>query len=152
MKWIGRIFILAVVALLAVWLWQRLFVSEETRVKTLIASMERAVQTGNFVRLADGIAGDYRDDRGLDKPTLLAYVRAARAQYQSLFIHITDLTIELADDRQQAHAVLIARVLASPRAGAAQTELFTERFRLHFRKTDQGWKLVRAESPELKFD
>lgn len=37
------------------------------------------------------------------------------------------------------------------RAGGGETELSAERVRLFFRKTDNGWKLIRIESPELRF-
>jgi ketosteroid isomerase-like protein len=43
-------------------------------------------------------------------------------------------------------------VLAKQKGAAAETEVRAERFRLFFRKSDDGWKLVRTESPELKFD
>jgi|YelNatPaOPRAMG01_1025707.scaffolds.fasta_scaffold10237_4 ketosteroid isomerase-like protein len=131
--------------------WQRLFVTDATRVKRLIGAMETAVEQNKIVALADCIAGDYSDDRGLDKATLLGAVRSVRMQFEALFIHIGDMVIEVAPDARTAQATLVAKVLTR-RAGGGETELNAERVRLFFRKTDAGWKLIRLESPELRFD
>ncbi len=58
----------------------------------------------------------------------------------------------VADDRQKADAVLIAKVLATPKGSLTATEVREERLRLFFRQTDGGWILYRTESPQLKFD
>jgi len=151
MKWIQRV---AVVGLLA-WIlwqgWQRFFVTDETRIKRLITTMAKAVEQNKTLALADCIAGDYSDERGLDKATLVGVVRSTRSQYDAMFIYISDTAIEIAGDRQKAQATLVARVLTK-RAGGGSTELNAERVRLFFRKTDSGWKMTRVESPELKFE
>jgi hypothetical protein len=113
--------------------------------------MTRAVEQGNLLKLGDAIAGDYSDDTGLDKSTLLGAVHSYRQRHEGLFIHLSDVDIELEPDHRQAKAVFIAKVVAKPKGGG-ETQLISDRFRLFFRKTDEGWKLYRAESPELKFD
>jgi ketosteroid isomerase-like protein len=152
MKWILRALLVAALAGMAWWLWQRVFVTDETRIKRQIAAMTSAVEKGNLLRLDGAIAGDYTDDFGLDKSSLLTAVRSFRAQYDALFIHLSDLTVTVEPDHQKAQAVFIAKVLARLKGGTAETEVRAERFRLFFRKTDDGWKLVHTESPELKFD
>ena len=152
MKWILRILLAAALAGIVWWLWQRVFVTDETRVKRQIALMTSAVERGNLLRLEGAIANDYSDDFGLDKSALLTAVRSFRVQYDALFIHISDLGITIEPDHQKAQAVFIAKVLAKQKGGTTETEVRAERFRLYFRKTDEGWKLVRTESPELKFE
>ncbi len=151
MKWLWRI----AAAGLLVWLawqgWQRVFVTDPTRIKRLIATMADAVEKNKPLVLGDCIARDYSDDRGLDKSTLLAMVHATRSHYDAMFIHISDMVIQVADDHQTATATLVARILTR-RAGGGETELNAERVRLFFRKTDDGWKLTRADTPELKFE
>ncbi|MBM3858937.1 MAG: hypothetical protein FJ395_04720 [Verrucomicrobia bacterium] len=151
MKWLLRI----TVAGLLVWLawqgWQRFFVTDETRIKRLISTLANAVENNKILALADGIAGDYSDDRGLDKATLLGAVRGTRSQYEAMFIYISDTAVQIADNRENAQATIVARILTK-RAGGGSTELNAERVRLFFRKTDSGWKMTRVESPELKFD
>jgi len=151
MKWLLRI----VVAALLVWLlwqgWQRFFVTDETRIRRLITTMASAVKQNKILTLADCIAGDYGDDRGMDKATLLGIVRGTRSQYDAMFIIISDTAIQIADDHQKAQATIVAKVLTK-RAGGGSTELNAERVRLFFHKTDSGWKMTRVESPELKFD
>jgi ketosteroid isomerase-like protein len=128
------------------------FVTDEARVKKQLAILVIAVEKGDILRLSDALAADYSDDWGLDKSTLLGAVRAFRTQYDALFIHISDLTVTVDPDHQKAQAIFIAKVLAKAKGSVTESEVRADRFRLHFRKTDSGWKLNRAESPELKFD
>ena len=152
MKWMLRILLVMAMAGMVWWLWQRVFVTDEARVKRQISLMTGAVEQGNLLRLEGALAGDYNDEFGLDKSSLLGAVRSFRAQYDAVFIHLADLTVTVEPNHQKAQAVFIAKVLAKQKGGAGETEVHTERFRLFFRKSDDGWKLVRAESPELKFD
>jgi ketosteroid isomerase-like protein len=152
MKWIKRAIIAVALVGLGWWIWQRVFVSDETRIRLQLVSMTRAVEQGNLLRLEGAIASDYSDDAGLDKTSLLGGVRAFRQQHNALFIHLSDVRVDVEDDHQKAQAVFVAKVMVKPKDGAGETQLFSDRFRLFFRKTDQGWKLFRAESPELKFD
>lgn len=139
-----------VTALVAWQAWQRFFVTDETRVRRLVGTMAAAVEKNKVVALADCIAGDYSDDRGLDKASLLGAVRGVRMQYDALFIHIADMIVEVAVDGQTAQATLVVKVLTR-RAGGGETELNADRVRLFFRQTGDGWKLIRSESPELNF-
>jgi ketosteroid isomerase-like protein len=149
-KWI-RLLLVVVTLLLAWWAWQRLFVSDETRLRLQLAAMTRAVEQGNLLKLEGAIASDYNDDYGLDKTTLLGAMRSYRQQHDGLFIHLSDVSVDLEPDHEKAKTAFIAKVMARPKGGG-ETQLISDRFRLFFRKTDQGWKLYRSESPELKFD
>jgi len=152
MKWIGRTAGIAAAVLFGWWLWQRVVVTDETRVKRQIAAMERAVERGDLLRLEGAIAQDYGDEWGLDKSALLGAARAFHQQYEALFIHIGDLTVAVGPDHENASAVFIAKVIAKTSGSATETEVRAERLRLFFRKSDRGWRLTRIESPELKFD
>ena len=55
-------------------------------------------------------------------------------------------------DHQKAQAVFIAKIIAKARGSMSDGDAREDRFRLYFRKNDSVWELVRAESPELKFD
>ena len=152
MKWLLRIISLGLVVVGMWQLWERVFISDETRISRLIGTMARAVEKGNILKLSDAIANDYENDHGLDKGTLLALIRAFRAQSEAVFIYISDKKIEvIPSGARKAQAVIVAKVLSKTKGGG-QTELNAERIRLFFRKTDDGWKLCRTESPELKFD
>jgi ketosteroid isomerase-like protein len=150
MKWM-RLLAVVVVLLLAWWAWQRLFVSDETRIRLRLATMTRAVEQGNLLKLEGAITSDYSDDYGLDKSALLGAVHSYRQQHEGLFIHLSDVDVEVQPDHRQAKAVFIAKVVAKPKSDG-ETQLISDRFRLFFRKTDQGWQLYRSESPELKFN
>ena len=152
MKWIKRSIMAVVIVVFGWWIWQRVFVSDETRIRLQLVSMTRAVEQGNLLRLEDAIASDYSDDVGLDKSSLLGGVRAFRQQHDGLFIHLSDVRVDVESDHQKAQAVFVAKVVVKPKSGMGETQLFSDRFRLFFRKTDQGWKLFRSESPQLKFD
>ena len=151
MKWLARI-VGAGLLVLALWqLWQRVFVTDEMRIKRQISTMARAVEKGEILKLSNAVAANYADNHGLDKTMLLAAIHGFRAQYEALFIYISDQKIEVAPGSEEAQAVIVAKVLSKTRGGG-QTELNADRVRLFFRKTDDGWKLSRTESPELKFD
>jgi hypothetical protein len=106
----------------------------------------------NFLSLGNAIAADYHDDRGLDKATLIAAIRTTRLQYSAFHIFLTGTTITIAPDRQTAVVVIIAKVLATPRDGGTERDLFTERFRLTFQRHDRTWQLTATEVPKLSFE
>jgi hypothetical protein len=152
MKWILRIAVAAIVAF-ALWrAYEWIFVTDEMRVQRQISVMASAVEKGDLVRLNNAIASDYTDDWGLDKSSLLAGVHSYRIQYDPIFIHISDLTVTVDPDHQKAQAVFIAKIIAKARGSVSNSEAREDRFRLYFRKNDSLWELVRAESPQLKFD
>jgi ketosteroid isomerase-like protein len=152
MKWALRVVATVVVAFVVWQVWERVFVTDEKRIKKQIAAMARAVEKGDVLRLSDAVAADYGDDWNMDKSMLLGAVRSFRSQYEALFIHISDLAVTVDPDGQKAQAVFIAKVLAKAKGSVTESEVRAERFRLCFRRNDEGWKLVRTESPELKFD
>lgn len=152
MKWLWRIVLVGVAALIIWQVWQRVFVTDETRIKRQIAVMTSAVEKGNLLRLSDVVATDYSDDSGMDKSTLLVEVRAFRSPYDSLSIHLSEVTVTVDPDHQKAHAEFIAKVIARNKGGSSENEVHSGQMRLFFRKDDAGWELIRAESPEAKFD
>jgi ketosteroid isomerase-like protein len=152
MKWLMRVVVVGIAAFVLWQVWQRVFVTDETRIKKQIAVMENAVEKGKLISLSDAIAADYSDDWGMDKSMLLGGVSSFRAQYDAIFIHLSDLTVTVDPDHQKGQAVFIAKVLAKAKGSLSESEVRSERFRLYFRKNDAGWKLIKAESPQLKFD
>ena len=152
MKLILRIAGAAVIAFVLWRAWQWFFITDEIRVKRQISVMTRAVEKGDVLRLSNALAADYSDDWGMDKSMLLGGVSSFRSQYDAIFIHLSDLTVTVDPDHQKAQAVFIAKVLAKAKGSLTESEVRAERFRLYFRKNDAGWKLIRAESPQLKFD
>jgi len=152
MRWLKRAVMAVAIVAFGWWFWQRFLVGDEARVRRQLFSMTRAVEQGNVLRLEGALADDYSDSLGMDKSTLLGGMRAYRQQHEGLFIHLSEVTITVEADHQKAQAVFVAKVLVKPKSGAGETQLFSDRFRLFFRKSDQGWKLFRTESPELKFD
>jgi len=152
MKWLLRIVMVAIAAFVLWQVWQRVFVTDETRIQRQISVMVNATEKGDVLRLSDALAVDYSDDWGLDKSMLIGAVRSFRSQYDALFIHLSDLTVTIDPDHQKAQAVFIAKIIAKAKGSLSESEVRADRFRLYFRKSDLGWKLTRAESPELKFE
>jgi len=152
MKWLLRIVFVAIAAFGLWQVWQRVFVTDETRIRRQISVMVSATEKGDVLRLSDALAADYSDDWGLDKSMLIGAVRSFRSQYDALFIHLSDLIVTIDPDHQKAQAVFIAKIIAKAKGSLSESEIRADRFRLYFRKSDSGWKLTRAESPELKFE
>lgn len=152
MRWFLRLLLVGLLVGSGWWLWQRVFVTDEQRVQRQLSAMARAVETGNLIKLEDGIAQDYVDDIGFDKAALIAGVRSFRAQYDALLILITAPKVEVAPDRQTAQVVFIAKVLAKASGALKPSEVRADRYRVYFRQTDGSWKMTKVESPQLKFD
>lgn len=147
MKWLLRIAAVVIVALVIWKVWQRVFVTDETRIKKQLTVMESAVEKGKLLSLSDAVAADYSDDWGMDKSMLLGGVSSFRSQYDAIFIHLSDLTVTVDPDHQKGQAVFIAKVLAKAKGSLSESEIRSERFRLYFRKNDDGWKLTGSNRP-----
>ncbi|MCX7915821.1 MAG: hypothetical protein N3A53_05915 [Verrucomicrobiae bacterium] len=152
MRWAARIVALLVVIGVGWWLANRLTVTEEQRLLRTLSAMQRAVERNNLLTLEAYIANDYSDDLGLDKHSLLLAVRNVRMQYRAFVVLRTDTVTEIAPHATHATVTFVAKVLATPTEGAGEIELFTERFRLFFRKQDNAWRLRRVEVPKLTFE
>lgn len=152
MKWLWRSLV-ALALVVGFWLlWERVLVTEETRIRRLIAQMERAVEQGNLLRLEAAIASDYTDEHGLDKSALLALVRTYRQAYESVEIRVQQLQVALEPEGETATADFIATVLAKTSVASGEQEERDAHVRLWLRKTNDAWKMRRAESPDLKWD
>ena len=152
MKWFGRWLLIGALAAGGWWLWQWLFVTDAQRVQRQLSAMAGAVEAGHWIQLDNNIANEYSDDFGFDKATVIIALRAFRAQYAAILILITNLKVEVAVDHQQAQAVFIAKILAKAQGSLSDSEVRADRYRVSFRRTADGWKLTRVESPQLKFD
>lgn len=152
MKLILRIAGAAIIVFVLWRAWQWFFITDEIRVKRQISVMTRAVEKGDVLRLSNALAADYSDDWGMDRSTLIGAVHSFRAQYDAMFVHISDLSVTIDPDHQKGQAVFIAKIIAKAKGSLSDSEVRAERFRLYFRNSDSGWKLIRAESPELKFE
>jgi hypothetical protein len=151
-KWLLWLAVAAALAWAGWWIKDRLFVDDETRVRRLVSSMATFVEKAELTSLSDVITEDYTSEQAPDKVTLLNTIRLFRVQHAPVFIYISDQVVTVAPDNQTAAVTLVAKVVAKPRGGGADTEFHAERMRLFFRKTDAGWKLTRTESPKLNFD
>jgi len=152
MKWLLRLVVAAVVAFVLWEAWQRFFVTDETRIRRQITLMTRDVEKGNVLELSDALAADYSDDRGMDKSTLLGAVHSFREQYDLLSVHLSDLAVTVDPDHQKGQAAFTAKVIARLKGSPTDKQVVTNHFDLYFRKADNGWKLTRVESPELKLE
>jgi hypothetical protein len=153
--WFVRILLACAVALFAWLAYDRFFVSDQVRVRRVLFSAQRAVETGNVPKLSDALTQDYSDEWGMDKTMLLAEVRMIRQMFPNIRISISELKIKT--DGDEAEAVLIAVASATDKNGR-QTELTEQlraqvgdRFRVRFVKTQDGWKMRRVESIKLVF-
>lgn len=140
------------VAGLGWWAWQRSAITEQQRIQRTLTQLARAVEQRQWLRLEEGISPEYADAFGLDKAGLLMTVRAFRAQYEAIWIYLSDWVVTVAPDGETAEVTLIARVLGKPTGAVAETEIRAERYRVRLRRGDQGWRLIGAEVPELRFD
>jgi hypothetical protein len=151
-KWLLYLVVATVLAWMGWQIKERFFVSEETRVRRLVSAMATMVEKVEIKSLGDSIADDYTSDQVADKTTLLNAIRLFRLQYAQMFIYLSDENIEMAPDQQTAEVTLVAKIVATARGGGGNTEFNSERIRLFLRKTSDGWKMYKTESPKLNFD
>ncbi len=153
LKWLG-----VVVALLLVgwWLWARYGVTEEKRVRKVIAKMQEAVERGGRAKMALGLEGciaqDFADRVGLNKTMLIEALIGYRSQFDSVNIDISDLTITVttaptANDFPTAEAKFAARLIGNK---SGQNDQYSDRFRLTFKKSDLGWQMTNAEGEQTR--
>jgi hypothetical protein len=152
MKWLLRLVAAGVIAFVLWQIWQRVFVTDETRIRHQITLMTRSVEKGNVLELSDAVAADYSDDWGMDKSTLIGAVRSFRMDYDALSVHLSDLTVTVDPDHQIGKAAFMAKVTARLKGSPTDKDIVTNHFALYFHKTDSSWKLTRVESPELKLE
>ncbi len=147
MKWVMRIILVVAAISTLIWVYRKVVISEQTRIERQILAMKRAVETGQILKLNNAIATGYSDDRGFDKRTVLGFIGSVRRQYDVILIRISNQDIELAPDRLSAKVRLKAQVLSVSVGSLAETDLYTDRFELEFRKMRGDWLLYRVESP-----
>ena len=140
-KWLG---VVVALTLVGWWLWAGYGVTEEKRVRKVIAKMQEAVERGGRVQMALALEGciaqDFADRMGFNKTTVVEAVVGYRSQFDSVNIDISGLEINVAGD--SAEAKFSARVVGNK---SGQSEQYSDQFRLTFKKTDVGWQMANAE-------
>ena len=145
------ILVAVVVVYLAVKIWS---VSEEARVRKVIASFERTVEAEKLLKCMSYISRDYSDETGLDYRSAMILGREIFNAYDDIFIHIKGLKIEIED--KLAKATFVATVFAT-RSGTQQKENLlrergTDRFVVTLRKEEGGWKILSSGAPGHTFE
>jgi len=146
------VFILAVVV--SYFVAKKWPVSEEVRVRKVIASFERVAEAENLLKCMSHISKDYSDEMGFDYRSAMFLGRDIFNTYDNIFIHVKGLKIELRD--KEAKATFVATVFAT-RSGTQQRknllrERGSDRFIVTFRKEDGGWKVLSSEVPGYTFE
>lgn len=129
-------------------------VSEETRVRKVIASFERAAEAENLRECMSHISRDYSDEMGFDYRSAMFLGKDIFNTYDDIFIHVKGLKIEVKD--KLAKATFVATVFAT-RSGTQQREDMlrergSDRFIVSFRKEEGGWKVWSCEVPGYTFE
>lgn len=122
--------------LLTIWLFESVFITEEKRVLRRVEELRLAAEAGKMMKLADYIAGDYRDDYDMDKRGVLGAISGLRREYSDLALHIERASARVKGDDAEADV----------RGRAANRMELIERgdFTLSFHKADGEWKLTRV--------
>ncbi len=159
MKRLVRItLVIAISAVVGWWLWSHYGISEEARVRRVIAKMQQLIERGEGLKLSwglnDCIAHDYSDPWGMNKGTLVQAILGYRSQYEEVTIYITDLKIQVnpvsTPGGEIAEATFAVRVVGRAKSNASDSvlpaEQYSEQYHLTLRKSDIGWQMTSAES------
>ena len=141
-NWLNTLFIIIflVVAFIVV---QNIWTSEESRVKKVISSIEKAVERKDVAGGMWHIAGDYSDDLGMDYQGVAFFLKNIFETANNLSVDIKDLKIDVKGDRSGVSFVAYIHA-----AGTSQNEAGTSRFNVSLRKEGSVWKVYRAELEE----
>ena len=160
MKKIGCILAAGLLIALGVWLYHRLFPSDERQLRALLAAVAKTASfkpnENPLVQLAAAgkLAGFFSDDAaihidvpGLDGRTIQGraeleqIIAAARASVQSVEIRFPDAQLEIDAGRQSASGHLAVVADINGEKDAAVQEL-----KLSFRKIDRQWKIAQIDT------
>lgn len=148
-RWFQGTGIAVLIALLGFWLWRHYGASDETRIRAVIGKMQRVIEAGEGVlmaaKLEPCIAPTYSDAAGMNKSQLIQYIVGYRSQLEAVSIYLTDLSITMQDEGT-AEATFSARLVGRVKGNVTESEHYSDRFRLDFRKSDLGWQMTRSES------
>ncbi len=138
-NWLNTLFIIIflVVAFIVV---QNIWTSEESRVKKVISSIERAVERKDVAGCMWHIAGDYSDDLGMDYQGVAFFLKNIFETANNLSVHIKDMRMDVKGRETQVSFVADIRV-----AGRYENEAGTSRFNVSLRKDANMWKVYRVE-------
>jgi|GEM_PF-5129135 len=134
--------------LLGRWIWHQFLQSDEDKIRTIIADATENVTRRNILPLFKDFAGDFRDDHGLDLPTLqaLTYRTFGRAD---AFEATTDIE-EIRIDSERGSAVVRMSIRLYPvRDGVTGPEIFqavrrSNLFYVLFVERNGDWKVFRS--------
>lgn len=121
--------------LLTIWLFERVFITEEKRVLRRVEELRMAAEAGKMMKISDYISSDYRDDYDMDKRGVLGAIAGLRREYPDLVLHIERATARVKGDEAEADV----------RGRATNRMELIERgdFSLSFHRVDGDWKLTR---------
>lgn len=114
--------------------------SEESRVKKVILSIERAVECEDVTGCMWHIAGDYSDDLGMDYRGVAFFLKSIFETADNLSVHIKDMRIDIKGREAQTSFVADIRM-----AGRYENEAGASRFNVSLRKDANTWKVDRVE-------
>ena len=118
--------------------------SDRRQIETLIGRLERRLERRDAVGFCLYLTDDYHDSAGQSRPGLKDRLAWGLPLLASLAISVEDLGIEIRE--KEATADFLARAVATARDHGRQPPWRWEsRVRLTLRKTDDGWRVCKAE-------
>jgi len=155
-----RVLLVGVLALVAYWVYGKLFPSDEAVIRALLADVAEkgSIQPGggNFAKVAavnalvdcfspdveirlDGTPGELSSIQG--RSELQQVVQAARSQVRSAHITFADISLEFGAEPGSA----TARMVATARIGQNE-EIWVQELKMTLAKLDGAWKITRVET------
>jgi hypothetical protein len=151
---IKRILLLAVLLILSTlavrWFVLEFIISDETKIRWIIEDATENLAERNLLGLFSDFSSSFKDDSGLDLPTLQALTYRFLGRVSSVEATADVRRIQVEDDRAE---VEIEAFVIPTREGIRQPELFGARrgtniFIVHFRVENGRWKVFRSNRPK----
>ena len=118
---------------------------EEGRLRRLIYSAKRAIEKENSLKCISYVSFDYNDKYGNDKRTFFLIAKRVFAEYEGIFIKITELEIKV--NAQNALAEIEATAYGRRHDAGDQGVIEYDRARakIKFKKEQEDWKVIELE-------
>jgi ketosteroid isomerase-like protein len=136
-------------------MYQRFFVTEEDRIRTVIYDVAQAVEKKSSAGMLQHVADEYCDPLlGLKKDEMRVWLIRLFRELDALYVRVLETKVTVEGTR--ARVIVVASADARPAGHSGRESLLQGEgrgtFDLQFEKRDGRWLLTAAKRPKLRME
>ena len=148
MKNVGLIVLSVIVAALVGWfVYERFVVSDEKRVRRVLADAEQALEKHDAVGFSDCLAPDYTDAWGNGAGEVRGIALEGMREFETIEVNPTDVVVEVNGESATIVFYPVCK-FSSPNGGSFDVDkeiLKGNLLKLTLKKKDRWWRITRTE-------